>query len=103
MVAHILQVVTEYKERLRRMPYVPRFSYGRGMLRDDGAPNRFFINYLCCDQAMAIQFMKEVGWLQSKVQCKIVLWPFFLSLTLLILSLYEFQFFRLRHLVHAAE
>ena len=77
MVAHILQVVTEYKERLRRMPYVPRFSYGRGMLCDVGAPNRFFINYLCCDQAMAIQFMKEVGWLQSKVQCKNSVMAFF--------------------------
>jgi len=42
MVAHILQVVTEHKECLRRMLCAPKFSYGRGMLRNDGAPNRFF-------------------------------------------------------------
>jgi len=68
MIAHILQVVTEYEERLRRTPYVPRLSYGRRMVRDDSAPNRFFFNYLFCDQPMAIQFMKDVGLLRSKVQ-----------------------------------
>ena len=40
MVQHIKEVITEYEERLRRSSYVRRFSYGRVMLRDDGAPNR---------------------------------------------------------------
>jgi hypothetical protein len=69
MVAHILQVVTEYEERVRGMQYVPMFSYGRRMLRDDGVPNRFIFNYLFTDKAIAIQFMKEVGLLRNKVQC----------------------------------
>jgi hypothetical protein len=56
MAAHILQVVTEYEERVRRMQHVPRFSYGRGMLCDHDAPNRLFFNYLFCDQAMAMQY-----------------------------------------------
>jgi len=55
---------------LRRMPHVPRFSYGRGMVCDDGATNMSFFYYLFCDQAMAIQFMKENGLLRSKVLCK---------------------------------
>ena len=69
MAAHILQVATEYEGRLQRLPYVPRFSYERGLVCDDGAPNRLFYNSLFCDQAMAIQFMKEIGLLRSKVQC----------------------------------
>jgi hypothetical protein len=31
----IMQVVTEYEGRLRNMQWVPRFSYGRGLLRKD--------------------------------------------------------------------
>ena len=42
MVAHLLQVVTEYDERLRRNHYVLRFSYVRRMLWDDGGPSGFF-------------------------------------------------------------
>jgi hypothetical protein len=69
MLVHLSQLVTEYEERLRRKQYVPRFSYGRRMLRDDGGPNRFFLTYLFSDQAMAIEFLKDVGLLRSKVQC----------------------------------
>ena len=35
MVARILQVVTEYEERLRGMSFVPKSSYGRTILRED--------------------------------------------------------------------
>jgi len=34
MVAHMFNVVTEYEERLRGMPFVPRCLYGRPMLRE---------------------------------------------------------------------
>jgi hypothetical protein len=68
MVAHLLQRVTEYEERLRRKQYVPRFLYGHRMLRDDGGPNRFFLMNLFSDQAMAIEFRKDVGLLRSRVQ-----------------------------------
>jgi len=37
------------------------------MLADDGAPNRSFFFYMFCDQAMAIQFLKEIGLLRSRV------------------------------------
>jgi len=40
MAGHILQVCREYEERLRRMPTVPRFSYGRGILCYE-TPTRF--------------------------------------------------------------
>jgi len=67
MAANIIQVCTEYDQWLRTMPYVPRFSYGRSMLGDDGAPNKSFFFYIFCDQAMAIQFLKEIGLLRSRV------------------------------------
>jgi len=69
MVAHLLQLVTEYEECRRKKQYVPRFLYGRRMLRDDGGPNRFFLMYLFSVQAMAVEFINDIGLLRNKVQC----------------------------------
>jgi len=41
MVQKMTEVV-EYEKRLRGMPFVPRSSYGRGMLREDGGLNKTF-------------------------------------------------------------
>jgi len=38
-----LQRVFEYEKRLRGMPFVPGSSYGRGMLREEGGPNKTFL------------------------------------------------------------
>jgi len=43
MVAHIFKVVTEYEERLRGMPFVPRLSYGRPMLREYGPATILYV------------------------------------------------------------
>ena len=43
MVDRSVQVFKEYEERLRSSDNVPRFSYGRRMMRDDGDPNRYFL------------------------------------------------------------
>ena len=67
----IIAVIKQYEERLRGLLFVPRFSYGRQMLRQDGAPNRLFFTYLFSDQAIAIDFLKDVGLLRSKVLCNI--------------------------------
>jgi len=66
----LVKVFEEYEERLRRCDYVPRFSYGRRMMPDDGGPNRYFLMYLLCEHPMAIRFLKDVGLLRSKMQCK---------------------------------
>jgi hypothetical protein len=39
------------------------------MLREDGGPNRMFLTFLFSEQAMAMEFLKDVGLLRSKVQC----------------------------------
>jgi hypothetical protein len=36
MVAHILEVVSKYEERMRSMHKVPMFSHGRRIVRADG-------------------------------------------------------------------
>jgi len=65
----MVNITTEYEERLRRCLYVRRFSYGRPMLRDSGGPNRCFVNYLFCDQTIAIEFLKGIGLLRSTMLC----------------------------------
>jgi len=39
------------------------------MLRDDSAPNRFCLVYLFCETSIAIQYLKDIGLLRSKMQC----------------------------------
>jgi len=69
IVENVMHITSEYVERLRRCQYVPRLSFGRRMLTDDGAPNRFFLMYLFCNESMAIQYLKDIGLLRSKMQC----------------------------------
>ena len=69
MVEKVIHITSEYEDRLRRCQDVPRMSFVRRMLRDDGAPNRFFLMYLFCDESMAIQYLKDIGLLRSKMQC----------------------------------
>ena len=66
-----MEAVVDYEDRLRKMQSLPRFSYGRGMLRKDGALNRIFLTHLFGHQELAIQFLKDVGLIQGKVQCNI--------------------------------
>ena len=65
MVSRKQELFTEYAERLRRMQHVPGFSYRRGFVREDGGPNKLFLTYLFCDQAMGIEFLKNVGLLYN--------------------------------------
>ena len=69
MVQRIQEIVTKYEDRLREMQSVPKLSYGRRLVRTDGAPNRMFFTCLFCHHELAIQFLKDVGLIRSKVQC----------------------------------
>ena len=60
-VEHLLHITSEYEERFRRCQYVPRFSFGRRMPRDDGAPNIYFLMYLFCEESIGIQYLKDIG------------------------------------------
>jgi hypothetical protein len=65
MLSKIQQVVAKYVERVHEKPYVPPFSYGRGLLRDDGGPNRLFFTYLFVDDALAVSFLQDVKLIRS--------------------------------------
>ena len=39
------------------------------MLADDGGPNRMFFTCLFCDEALAFEFLQDVGLLRSKEKC----------------------------------
>ena len=54
MVGKLVEIVDEYEKRLQEVPFVPRASYGRRMLRRDGGPNRGFLAYLFCDFGFAV-------------------------------------------------
>ena len=51
------------------MPFVPKTSYGRASLGDDGEANKLFLTFLFSDTDLGIQFLKDVGLLRSKVRC----------------------------------
>jgi hypothetical protein len=51
VVSEIQQIVPEYVQCVQDIPFVPSFSYGRGLLRDDGGLNRLFFTFLFRDKA----------------------------------------------------
>ena len=55
IVSELQQVVGEYVKHLLGMYFVPPFSFGRGLYRDDGGPNRLFFTYLFCDKSNTIK------------------------------------------------
>ena len=55
IVSELQQVVGEYVKQLLGMYFVPPFSFGRGLYRDDGGPNRLFFTYLFCDKSNTIE------------------------------------------------
>jgi hypothetical protein len=61
--------LTQYEERVRRMQKAPRFSHGRRMVRADSGLNSLFFCSLFNDQAMAFEFLKEIGLLRRTMQC----------------------------------
>ena len=46
LVQRIQEIVAKYEDRLREMQSLPRLSYGRRLVRTDGAPNRMFLTCL---------------------------------------------------------
>jgi len=70
MVSELVQVGGEYVQQLQGMSFVPPFSFGRGLYRDDGGPNRLFFTYLFCDKALAIRFLTDVKLIRNEVLCE---------------------------------
>ena len=56
MAENIMQVTLEYEDILQSCEDVPRFSFRRRMLKNDGNPKRFFLMYLFREQSHAIMW-----------------------------------------------
>ena len=69
MVQRITNIIKDYQDRVRELPYVPATSFGRDSLGYPGDANKLFLTFLFCDRSMCIQFLKDVGLIRSKVQC----------------------------------
>jgi hypothetical protein len=63
------QIVRQYEERVQSWPSVARLNNGRPLLTKDGAPSKSFFFYLFTDNSMAIEFLKDIGMIQRKMQC----------------------------------
>jgi len=69
MVQRITNTIKDYHESLREMPYVPLTSFSRHSLGYCGDVNKIFLAFLFCDQAICLQFLKDVRIIRSKVLC----------------------------------
>ena len=69
MVHHRSNIIKEYQDKLREMPYVPKTSYQRDSLGYCGDANKTFLTFLFSNRDIGIQFLKDAGLTRSKVQC----------------------------------
>jgi len=56
--------------RVQEISFVPDLSYGCGLFRDGGGPNRLFFTFLFFDKALSIAFLKEAKLIRSEVLCE---------------------------------
>jgi hypothetical protein len=63
------EVVVKYMQRVLQKSNVPRFSYGRGLLRGDGGPNILFFTYLFGDDALVISFLQDAKLIRNQILC----------------------------------
>ena len=73
MVQRITNIIKDYQDRVRELPYVPVTSFGRDSLGYPGDANKLFLAFLFGDRSIGIQFLKDVGLIRSKVQCAVVI------------------------------
>jgi len=56
MVGKIKEIVDDYEKRMQEMPFIPRGSFRRRMLRQDGGPNRDFLSTFSAIMALLRSF-----------------------------------------------
>jgi hypothetical protein len=69
MVHHISNVIKEYQNKLREMPFVPKTLYQRDSLGYCGDANKNFLTFLFNNSAIGIQFLKDARLIRSKLHC----------------------------------
>jgi hypothetical protein len=80
MVDQVKCVILKW-QHVMEMPFVPRSSFGRASLGEDGDANKLILTHLFIDMDLGIQFLKDVGLIRSMVTCNTssrnmtVCWP----------------------------
>ena len=69
MVQRIANIIKDYQDRVRELPFVPTTSFRRHSLGYPGDANKLLLPFLFCERNIGIQFLKYVGLIHSKVQC----------------------------------
>ena len=69
MVQRITNIIKEYQDRVRELPYVPITFFRRDSLGYPCDANKLFLMFLFSDRNIDIQFLKDIGLTRSKVQC----------------------------------
>lgn len=62
-------VVKAYQDELKNLPFVPKGSYGRSLVGDDGLPTKMFFGFLFSDHEKGIKFLQECGLLKREMLC----------------------------------
>jgi hypothetical protein len=65
----VTSVIQTYQQRLYSKPYVPCSTFGRATLGADSVANKLFIVFLFSDPDVGVQFLKNVGLIQSSMMC----------------------------------
>ena len=69
MMQRITNIIKEYQDRVRELPYVPATSFRRDSLGYPCDANKLFLTFLFSDRNIDIQFLKDIWLTRSKVQC----------------------------------
>jgi len=69
MLPWITNIIKDYQDRVRELPYVPTTYFRWDSLGYPGDVNKLFLTFLFSDRNINIQFLKDVGLIRSKVQC----------------------------------
>jgi hypothetical protein len=69
MVHHISTIIKDYQDTICEMPYVPKTLFQQHSLEFNGDANKLLLTFLFSDHAIRLQFLKDVGFICSNVQC----------------------------------
>ena len=68
-------VIQTYQQHLNSNPYVPSTTYGHATVGADGVANKLFIAFQFSDSDVGVQFLKDVGLIQSSMGSSASLQP----------------------------
>jgi len=69
MVQSFSTVVKANQDDMKNLPFVPKGSFGRSVVGDDGFPTTLFFGFLFSDHEKGVKFLQECGLLKREMIC----------------------------------